>query len=202
MAASTETLPSDEAALIEQCRAGDVSAFDEIVRRHKDCVYNVVYRWLGNHEDAQDIAQEVFVRAYRGMDGFEGRAKISTWLFRIAANLARNRLRDLGRKGRNRGVSLDALEEDAPGAAQTAAAETATPRDAAMHGELERALAACLGKLPEHYRMAFVLRVREGLAYDEICDSLECPLGTLKSRLNQARALLRGCLERQGVLEP
>ena len=89
-----------DVALLEQCRSGDSSAFDELVRRYKDRVYNVAYRFLGNHEDAQDVAQEVFVRAYRGIEGFKGDSKVYTWLYSIAGNLARNKLRDSKRKAR------------------------------------------------------------------------------------------------------
>jgi len=186
--------------LVEQCQAGDASAFDELVRRYQDRVYNTVYRYLGNHEDALDVAQEVFVRAYRAIDTFRGHAQVYTWLYSIAANLARNRLRDHGRKGRNRGTSLDALEEAAPDAAQRATAATDTPRDLAQRQELEQALDHCLEALPDLYRLAFVLRTWDGLSYEDIAASCGCPKGTVKSRLNQARSRLADCLEERGVL--
>lgn len=191
---------SPDAALAAAFRDGDSAAFSLLMHRYKDRVYNVLYRLLGNHEDAQDVAQEVFVRAYHGLTDFRGEARIYTWLYSIALNLARNRMRDRGRKGRDRGVSLDALAEAAPGAAQQAAADCDTPRNAAQRHELDDALEACLGGLPEPYRAAFVLRVADGMNYEEIAEALECPKGTVKSRLNQARGLLRTCLEQRGVV--
>jgi RNA polymerase sigma-70 factor (ECF subfamily) len=189
-----------DAGLVQQCRTGDTEAFDELVRRYKDRVYNVIYRFLGNHEDALDVAQEVFVRAYRGIESFQGHAQVYTWLYSIAANLARNRLRDSSRKGRDQGASLEALQEAAPALAQTAAAVHETPRTAAQRHELDAALRHCLDQLPEVYRLAFVLRIFDGLCYEDIASSAGCPAGTVKSRLNQARKLLRECLEKQEVL--
>lgn len=189
-----------DSVLVEECRNGDAEAFGELVRRYKDRVYGVAYRFLGNHEDAQDVAQEVFVRAYHGIQGFQGRAKVYTWLYSIAGNLARNRLRDGSRKGRNRGVSLEALADIAPGAAQRATTGGHTPEDVARGRELDEALQRCLEELPEHYRMTFVLRTFEQLSYDEIADAMGCPKGTVKSRLNQARAMLAEKLEARALI--
>lgn len=191
---------SPDAALVVAFREGDSAAFSLLMRRYKDRVYNALYRLLGNHEDAQDVTQEVFVRAYHGLNEFRGEARVYTWIYSIAINLARNRMRDRGRKGRDRGVSLDALAADAPGAAQEAASGCDTPRHAAQRRELDDALETCLAGLPELYRAAFVLRVVDGMSYEEIAQTLECPKGTVKSRLNQARSLLRACLEQRGVV--
>ncbi len=189
-----------DSVLVEECQNGDADAFGELVTRYKDRIYNVAYRFLGNHEDAQDVAQEVFVRAYHGIQGFKGRAKVYTWLYSIAGNLARNRLRDGGRKGRDRGVSLEALESAAPGVAQRATSGGATPEEVARGRELDAALQECLRELPEHYRMTFVLRTFEELSYDEIADAMGCPKGTVKSRLNQARSILHERLEARTLL--
>ena len=195
-----EAKARSDKGLVAECQGGDTSAFDELVRRYKDRVYNVVYRFLGNHEDALDVSQEVFVRAYRSIDSFQGRAQVYTWLYSIAANLARNRLRDGGRKGRDRGTSLDALSERAPDVAQAASATHQTPRDLAQTHELDAVLQRCLGELPDHYRVAFVLRTFEDLSYEEIADVMGCPPGTVKSRLNQARKRLRERLAALAVL--
>ena len=189
-----EARARSDAGLVEECRNGDSTAFDELVRRHKDRVYHVVYRFLGNREDALDVAQETFVRAYRGIAEFKGRAQVYTWLHSIAANLARNRLRDGARKGRDQGAPLDALAPSAVPRTET------TPRAAAERRELDEALQQCLNELPEHYRMAFVLRTFDDLSYDEIAQTLGCPAGTVKSRINQARTMLRERLERLAVL--
>jgi len=195
-----ETEETEDTALVDGFLNGDVSAFDALMRRYKDRVYVVVYRHLGNHEDAAEVAQEVFVKAYHGLHAYKGQAKVYTWLYSIAANLSRNKLRDQKRKGRNLGASLDALEEAAPGAGQTVAQESENPRRAAEKSELDAALRHCLDTLPETYRLAFVLRITEDLPYADIADSLDCPVGTVKSRLNQARSLLRTCLDKSGVM--
>jgi len=189
-----------DAGLIEDVRGGNQCAFEELVRRHKDRVYRVCYGYLGEHEDARDVAQEVFIRAYRGIHGYRGHAQIYTWLHSIAVNLARNRLRDRQRKGRNRGTSLEALQASAPEAAQAATAHTNTPRQAAQQGELNEALRLCLEALPDSYRVTFVLRIYDELSYEEIAATSGVPRGTVKSRLNQARKRLRDCLRERGAL--
>jgi RNA polymerase sigma-70 factor, ECF subfamily len=193
-----ETQLESDAGLVDECRRGDARAFDALVNRYEDRIFNAALRFLGNHEDAADVCQEVFVRAYKAIDSFEGRAKVSTWLYSITLNLCRNRVRDSKRKGRDQGVSLELLEENAPGA--VGGVTNPSPREAAQGSELHAALQACLDRLPEHYRMAFVLRISEELPYDEIAESMGCPTGTVKSRLNQARRLLKDCLNESGVL--
>lgn len=186
--------------LVEACRGGDDAAFAELVRRYKDRVFHVAYRFLSNYEDASDVAQDAFIRAYNGLAAFRGDAKVSTWLYSIVTNLARNRLRYAGRKGRDRSVSLEALAEDAPGCAQAVAIAHETPCGAAMGHELEEVLQGCLEKLPEHCRMVFVLRMYEELNYADIAEVMGIPVGTVKSRLNEARALLRDRLKALAVL--
>lgn len=200
MALLQEAVERSDAALVGLCRDGDADAFNVLVRRYKDRVYNVVYRFVGNREDAEDVAQETFVRAYRGIQDFRGDAQVYTWLYRIAGNLARNRLRDRSRKGRNRGTSLDALEESAPGVAQAATRTNRTPEDVASERELNAILQQCLDELPDHYRMVFVLRTFDRLSYDEIAECVGCPKGTVKSRLNQARSLLHARLKELAVV--
>jgi len=195
-----ETQRDSDEDLVRACCEGQASAFDELVRRYKDRVYNVVYRYLGNHEDSLDVALEVFVRAYRNLDSFKGHAQVYTWLYSIAANAARNRLRDRSRKGRNRGISLEALQEASPGAAQAATTNHVNPSHLAQKRELGEGLKACLEDLPDSYRLPFVLRTFDNLSYSDIAASAGCPQGTVKSRLNQARKRLRDCLEQRGLL--
>ena len=182
-------------ALVERYRNGDSAAFDAIVRRYKDRVFNAVYRYLGNREDALEVTQDTFIRAYERLEGFRGDAQLFTWLYRIATNLARNRLRDGHRKGRDLGQSLEALVEKS-----NMAAATPTPGSEAMAHETEAVLQQCLEELPEVYRMTFILRVIEDLDYDAIAAIMDCPRGTVKSRLNQARTLLRKRLVELSVL--
>lgn len=190
--------PSD-ADLVARCRDGDRTAFDEIVRRYGDRIVNTLLRLLGDREDAYDAAQETFVRAYRGIEQFRGEAQLSTWLYRIATNVARNRFRDGSRKGRDRVSSIELLSENAPQLAD-AAAQSDRPDAVAIGRELEDALQKCLDDLPELLRTAFVLRVIDGMTYEEIARVLDCPQGTVKSRLNQARRTLRRRLAEQSLI--
>ena len=123
-----------------------------------------------------------------------------TWLYSIAGNLARNKLRDSKRKGRNMGISLEELELRAPGVAQEATTVRETPEDAARKRETEEALQSCLEELPEHYRIVFVLRTFEQLSSEEIADSVGCPKGTVKSRLNHARKFLHEKLKARSII--
>lgn len=192
-----EAKEHSDIGLVEECRRGAPAAFGELVRRYMDRVCNVAYRFLGNHEDAQDIAQETFVRAYRGIQTFKGESKVYTWLYSIAGNLARNRLRDSKRRGRDKAMSFEAVAERG---GPVPAREDRSPETAARQAELDELLQACLEELPEHYRMAFVLRTFDGLGYAEIADAMGCPAGTVKSRLSQARKLLRNRLRELHVL--
>lgn len=189
-----------DVVLVEACRKGDPTAFEELVDRYKDRIYNVAYRFLGNHEDAQDVAQEVFIRAFRGIKGFRGTAKVYTWLYSITGNLARNKLRDEGRRGRNKGAPLEVLETKARNVLHSMMHASETPEEAARESEMQELLQKCLKDLPEHYRMVFVLRTFEQLSYEEIADAVGCPKGTVKSRLNQARVMLRDRLKELSVL--
>ena len=195
-----EPLQDNDVTLVESCRNGDSTAFDELVRRYKDRVYHVAYRFLGNHEDAQDATQEAFVRAYQGIHTFRGSARVYTWLYSIVGNVSRNRLRDRSRKGRNKGTSLESLEEANPAVARSALASTHDPAAEAQRNEMEGLLQECLMELPEHYRLVFVLRTVDQLSYDEIAESVGCPKGTVKSRLNQARKMLHEKLAMRGAV--
>lgn len=189
-----ETDPYSDAALVDDCKSGNPAAFDELVRRYKDRVYHVVYRFVGNHEDAQDLSQEVFLRAHQSLAQFEGRSKIYTWLYSIAGNLARNRLRDGGRRGRDKVVRLDEMR------AEREQAAVPNPEQAARGREMEAAMQEALLTLPEHYRIVFVLRTVDRLSYDEIAEIVGCPKGTVKSRLNYARGQLYARLKEQGLI--
>lgn len=195
-----EARSHDDMRLVEACRRGDSTAFDELVRRYKDRVFAVVYRFVGNREDALDISQEVFVHAYRSINGYRGAARVYTWLYSIAANLSRNRLRDSGRRGRNMSTSLEALQEQAPGVAEAGKSSGNNPRENAMSSEMEAVLQEVLNELPEHYRMAFVLRTFDDLSYEEIAEAMGCPVNTVKSRLNMARVKLRDRLKELSLI--
>lgn len=183
-----------------EAQGGSESAYRALVERHSPRLFAMVGRLLGRPEDVAEVCQDAFVKAYFTLDTFRGDAAFSSWVTGIALNLAKNRLRDSGRKGRNMGQSMEQLHEEAPAMANAALAVSTTPRDHADSAELSEALDDCLQRLEEGYREAFVLRVYQEMSYQEISGLQDVPVGTVKSRLNKARQNLRACLERKSIL--
>jgi RNA polymerase sigma-70 factor, ECF subfamily len=181
-----EDLPADPAWLLDGLRHGDSRAFEELVRCYQHRIYGVALRMLGNRADAEEVSQEVFLRAYQSVAGFRGDSKLSTWLYAIASRLCLNRL--AGRRLRPAPQSEDRL-------LRIEAAE-GDPGDHAERTELEAALQRAIAELPEERRIAVVLRDLEGLPYEEIAQALGVELGTVRSRLHRARAELKGKMER------
>jgi len=181
-----EPATGDSAEFVSRLRAGDRGAFEELVRTQQHRVYGLALRMLGNAAEAQDVAQEAFLRAHRGLAAFRGDARLSTWLYAIVSRLCLNRLagseRRLARHGEE---TLARLADAGPG-----------PDQALERGELEEALHRAIGELPEERRIVVVLRDVEGLAYEEIAEILELPVGTVRSRLHRARLDLKEKLER------
>jgi RNA polymerase sigma-70 factor, ECF subfamily len=184
-----------DAALVARCQKADVAAFNEIVGRYKLKIFNYLYRMTGNAEDAEDLTQEVFVRMYTNINRFRAEASLTTWLYRIAGNLCIDRFR---RSKNQRGLvsSLDAplrFDDATDGESATrdisdlsSAPETLLGRKE-LSGQIEKALL----KLPEKLRSAVILHDIEGMAYDAIAALEKIPLGTVKSRLFNARVALR-----------
>ena len=191
--------PADDAPLIQRCQDGDTAAFDVLVLRHQRQAFAVAWRLLGDADEAKDVAQEAFVRAWRAIGTFRGDAKFSTWLLTIVTNLCRNRRRWWARRKQLIVASLDdpGESDDAP-LADRIADPAPTPADRAVHSELGRQVAAALGRLDQMSRAVVVLRDVEGLPYEEIAGVLDCRVGTVKSRLNRARRRLQTLL--QGTL--
>jgi RNA polymerase sigma-70 factor, ECF subfamily len=181
----SEPIP-DEAALVERLRAGEPLAFEELVRRYQHRVFGVAVRMLRNAAEAEEAAQEVFLRVYRAVDEFRGEARLSTWLYAITSRVCLTRLgsgeRRLVREGEETLTRLANGE--------------ATPGAALERSELEAALHRAIAELPEERRIVVVLRDLEGLAYEEIAGALDLPLGTVRSRLHRARMDLKEKLER------
>ncbi len=183
--------PSDE-ILVHRTLEGDLRAFTELVERYKDAIYNLGYRMLRQREDAEDIAQEVFLHVYRSLDRFDQTQRFSPWIYRIASNLCLDKLR----KNRNPTISLDApLAEDRELYRQIPDGARG-PLELTEEAETKKEIQRAIDALPEKYRMIVIMRHTQDLAYEEIAESLELPLGTVKTRLFRAREILRRHLEK------
>ncbi len=184
--------PSDE-ALVRRSLDGDRWAFTEIVDRYKGPIYNVAYRMLRQREDAEDVAQEVFLHVYRALDKFDLEQRFSPWIYRIASNLCLDKLR----KNKNVTISLDAPLAEDRGLYRQIPDAAEGPPELAANAETRREIQAAIDALPEKYRLIVILRHTRDLAYEEIAEAMDLPLGTVKTRLFRAREFLRRYLEGQ-----
>ncbi len=186
-----------ERLLIRRLQQRDEVAFSEVVRLYQHKVYNLLFRMIGNHEEAEDLAQEVFVTVFKSIETYRGEAKLSTWILRIAANHAKNRIKYLSRR-RTSGQELrdgtDATEMADEGKAP-AQSHVATPDAIFEAAETERIMQAAIAQLDEEQRLLVVLRDVEELSYEEIVEITALPEGTVKSRLHRARMALKDLLE-------
>lgn len=177
---------SDE-DLLARSLTGDLGAFEVIVNRYKDRLFNFVLRFVKDQQTAEDIVQETFLRAYRNRHSFQAVAKFSTWIYTIAGNLAKSELR---RRKRWRFLSIGTQNEETGMTFELP--DTGAPPDSRTETALaESRIQEALTQLPERYREAVVLRDIEGLDYDEISQIIGCPLGTVKSRINRGRLRLQ-----------
>ena len=182
-----EASPSD-AGLLSLARGGDVEAFGRLVERNQDYIYNAVYHLVGSEQDAEDVAQEVFMRAYRGLGGFRGSAKFSTWLYGIMLNCVRSFWR---RRRSTASLGMSGADEDADSGRSDPAADDDGPLEATMRDERVNAVRAAIAALDADLREIVVLRDIKGLRYEELAEAIGVPTGTVKSRLHRARAALK-----------
>ena len=180
-----EALGADPPGLLERLRAGDARAFEDLVIAYQHRVFGVALRMLGSRAEAEEIAQEVFLRAYRAIGAFRGEARLGTWLYGIASRLCLNRLASPDRRLARGDEALADVAAPTPDAASTA-----------ERAELDAALRAAIAGLPEDRRLVLVLRDVEGLSYEEIAETLAIDPGTVRSRLHRARLQLKEKLER------
>ena len=180
-------------ALVQRAQANDRAAFNEIVLRYKSKVYNYVRRMVPGTLDAEDLTQETFVRAYLSIHSFQSRASLNTWLFRIATNLCIDHSRK-NKKFQGMTSSLSQENDEDEESERDIPDVAFDPQRLLLNKELGKQLEAALCELPEKLRTVVVLYDIEGLAYEEIAAIVSCPLGTVKSRLYNARTALRNKL--------
>jgi len=182
--------------LVERAKRGDVEAFEQLIGQHQKTVYNIAYRLTGNHEDASDVAQEAFIRAYSSLAEFRGDSSFATWLYRIVNNACLDELR---KRKRQRLTYIDESVTMDDGEMSRQIADTADgPEQALERVEIQRAVQESISTLDDEYRVVLVMRDIQGYSYNEIAESLGINLGTVKSRLNRARNALK---EKFGSLE-
>ena len=182
--------------LVARSVGGDTESFNQLMRRWEKPIYALAYRVLGREDDARDVCQEAFLRAFRALPRFRGEAKFSSWLYRIALNLCRDWIR------RERRAPLVPMP-DGVDITQYAAERrtTASVEELAATAEMSRGVEAAMERLPEEQRTAIILKEYHGLTFQEIADLMGCPLSTVKTRLYQGLAQLRRHLADQGRLD-
>src|SRR5262245_23545830 len=182
--------------LVARSRGGDVESFNQLILRWERPIYALAYRVIGREDDARDVCQEAFLRAFRALPGFKGQAKFSSWLYRITLNLCRDWIR------RHRRAPVSQLPEGADPlelAAERGAVESI--EDLVARRELSAAVEEAMGLLPDEQRTTIILKEYHGMTFQEIADLQGCPLSTVKTRLYQGLTVLRRHLERNGQIQ-
>ena len=170
--------------LVERVQAGDKGAFDLLVKRYQHKVIGLIGRYVQDHAEALDIAQETFIKAYKALDSFRGESAFYTWLYRIATNTAKNYL--VTRSRRPPGTDVD-IDDVLQAESESELREIETPENNLYRDELFSVMASTLEALPEELRVALTLRELEGMSYEEIAEVMDCPIGTVRSRIFRAR---------------
>jgi RNA polymerase sigma-70 factor, ECF subfamily len=196
-AAVLEVRSTAEDQFLERLRQGEAAAFERLVVEHSGDVYALLYRLTSDAEEARDLTQETFLRAFQSITRFRGDANLKTWIYRIAVNQARNRWRWWRRRKRDVTVSLDATDDrhKQPLGATLRNDDAVDPEQETLAHEREGQLREALLGLRQSYREAVILRDVEGFSYEEIADTLEISIGTVKSRISRGRLELRRKLE-------
>lgn len=182
----------EESQLVEQARAGNLEAYDEIIRRYQERIYATIYHMTSNHEDANDLVQETFIKAFQALKSFKGGSSFYTWVYRIAVNKTINFLKQ--RKNRQ-GMSLNDLDFSAENDPDLVALISHnTPRRDATLTELQEKLNEAMAKLSEVHRLVVTMHDVQGVPHEEIARIMDCNIGTVRSRLYYARQQLQGSL--------
>ena len=176
---------SDE-ILVAQVKSGDLDAFEQLVARYETKVYTIAYRYVGNYNDASDLAQDAFIRVYRSINNFRGDSSFLTWLYRVVTNVCKDELR---RRAKEKTVSIDEIVEK--GKSPPAEMQNKPLEEAVLSREWQEEVQQILNTLSDDHRTVVVMKDIQGYSYEEIAGYLECSLGTVKSRLNRARHILK-----------
>jgi len=183
-----------ERSLLRRLRDRDERAFRELIEGHRDRVYNITFRMLGNRAEAEDVAQEVFITVFKTIEDFREESKFSTWLYRVTVNHCKNRIKYLARRHDRDHDEIDETSNGHNGA--IGSGPPASPDRALEGAQMEKLLQEAIGSLDEEHRVVVVLRDVEDLSIEEICKITDLPDGTVKSRLHRARLALRKKLQR------
>lgn len=178
--------------LVSRAQSGDKKAFDMLVLKYQHRIVNLISRYMRDQSEVLDIAQEAFIKAYRALPKFRGDSAFYTWLYRIAINTAKNHLVSQSRRPPDSDIDANDAEQF-DGVNHTK--EYATPEHMALKEEIERTVFKAIEDLPDDLRMAITLRELEGLSYEEIAETMECPVGTVRSRIFRARDAINTKLE-------
>lgn len=187
----TEEVITDK-ELVERVQAGDKTAFNILVQKYQPKIITLVNRYVNDHSAAMDVAQEAFVKAYRGLDSFRGESAFYTWLYRIAINTAKNYL--VAEKRRTPEIEIDCQDAELYSDSQ-ALRDNASPERVLLTDEIRTTVSIAIQKLPEDLKIAITLRELEGMSYEDIATAMECPIGTVRSRIFRAREAIDRVLE-------
>ncbi len=183
--------------LVERAQKGDNRAFDLLVNKYQHKILGLISRYVHDHAEVQDVAQEAFIKAYRALPNFRAESAFYTWMYRIAINTAKNHLVSRGRRPPGTDLDIgDAEVLDQSGRL----ADVETPEAAMARDELEKVVFDAIEKLPEDLRTAITLREFDGLSYEDIAEVMQCPVGTVRSRIFRARESVDKAI--QGLLSP
>jgi len=181
---SNESQAANDQVLVKRVQAGDKYAFDLLVKQYQHKIIGLIGRYVYDPHEAMDVAQEAFIKAYRALPGFRGDSAFYTWLYRIAINTAKNHL--VSRSRRPPDVDIDVDDAHYIGT-DSELRDLDTPEHALYRDELERVVKTTLDRLPEDLRVALTLREFEGMSYEDIANVMDCPVGTVRSRIFRAR---------------
>ncbi|OWZ83320.1 RNA polymerase sigma factor [Natranaerobius trueperi] len=188
----------EDELLVKKCQKGKLDAFEDLVNKYQQKVYSLCYRFAGNHDDANDLAQEAFIRVYHSIDKFHFKSAFSTWLYRVTSNVCLDEIR---KKKRTSSVSINSpMETDEGEVYFNLPDQKFNPEQLTERKDVQDIVHKAIQELPEEQRITILLREIEGLSYEELAEALNVSIGTVKSRLNRARHNLKEILTQKTEL--